>query len=56
MPEYDQKLQMTNIEAKTLLEKEPPKTTLTITHAALDTTLGLNLAFTPSFGQQFLLA
>ena len=55
MPEYGQKLQMTNIKVKMLLEKELPITTLTITCTALGTTLGLNLTFTPSFRQQFLL-
>ena len=56
LPEYRQKPQMTNIEAKTLLEKEPPRMTPTITCAALGTTSGLNITFTPSFGQPSLLA
>ena len=56
LPEYGQKPQMTNIEAKKLLENEPPGTTPTITCAALGTTSGVNLTFTPSFGQTSLLA
>lgn len=54
--EYGQKPQMTNIEAKKLLKKEPPGTTPTITHAVLGMTSGLNVSFTPSFGQTSLLA